>query len=382
MAVSATEGSRRVGVERSAMGARTRRAAVAAGLEGARRPAAGAAAAGFGFGPTEPELAAWAEGFPRRHAAARGLDLGAKGAFQVTECAAGVAGLVGGLLERLRAARNPFVAACLADAAQHAAAMYRLLPPVAAPGAPGDLEAALVYSNDCKHVAETALAFLAAHRREVACPVAALAAEARALRRAGEAAANDRLMELNDRMLDTLDGAEGFRHAHRPERRRKIELALGALATQLDVLGEALRGLLRPFDYVKAISTALQLVLDRIVRDLLELRDISVEESEALPALFKPLLGAAVAAGRGHGGGEGGEGAPDLMDAVGCLAPSLKKLKQLISLFDAPLVDIVKRWETGLLGAVGFTAPELAWFVRAVFEDTELRRASLARIEA
>ena len=143
----ARDGARRVAVGRPLPPAT--RAAVAAGLEGARRPATGAAAAGLGFGPTEPELAAWAEGFPRRHAAARGVDLGATGAFQVTECAAGVAGLIAGLLERLRAARNPFVAACLADAAQHAAAMYRLLPQVAASGAPGDLEAALVYSNDC-----------------------------------------------------------------------------------------------------------------------------------------------------------------------------------------------------------------------------------------
>ena len=53
---------------------------------------------------------------------------------------------------------------------------------------------------------------------------------------------------------------------------------------------------------------------------------------------------------------------------------------KLGSLLDARLEETARGWEDGTLPAIGFRAGEVRAVVGAVFEDSEHRRAALARI--
>merc|ERR1712078_728458 len=144
--------------------------------------------------------------------------------------------------------------------------------------------------------------------------------------------------------LDALDGAEAFERCLGPGRRQAVAGAVAAMAERLQALGRETAPLLRPLAYAKVAGSVLQAVLDRVMQELLELSDISAEESEALPQLLAPQLEAAV------------------------------------GLLEAPLRDVVHRWATGLLPAVGFSSSEVAGLVEALFEDSPLRRSSLEAI--
>merc|ERR1712078_972228 len=90
--------------------------------------------------------------------------------------------------------------------------------------------------------------------------------------------------------LDALDGAEAFERCLGPGRRQAVAGAGAARAERLQALGRETAPLLRPLAYAKVAGSVLQAVLDRVMQELLELSDISAEESEALPQLLAPLL--------------------------------------------------------------------------------------------
>ena len=199
------------------------------------------------------------------------------------------------------------------------------------------------------------------------------------LRRGGYRYVDRRILEEVEALLDALDGAEAFERCLGPGRRQAVAGAVAAMAERLQALGRETAPLLRPLAYAKVAGSVLQAVLDRVMQELLELSDISAEESEALPQLLAPLLEAAAELAQGPGQ-DGGDFGAASAQAVRAFAPALPKLKAAVGLLEAPLRDVVHRWATGLLPAVGFSSSEVAGLVEALFEDSPLRRSSLEAI--
>ena len=52
-------------------------------------------------------------------------------------------------------------------------------------------------------------------------------------------------------------------------------------------------------------------------------------------------------------------------------------LQELLELMDVRLVEIDDRWKSGKLQACGFSSQEVIHVVRALFEDTDMRRQVL-----
>ena len=169
---------------------------------------------------------------------------------------------------------------------------------------------------------------------------------------------------------------------------------------------------------------------------LLELGDISVDESEQLPAIFLELTESAADAALGIGRKEReDEESGSMRDALFHAAPALAKLKacvlergvsgcgclegssvgpslwrrhssqnpkrtalnpniqsatslshqngnqqEILNIMEIRLSEIAERWEDGRLSALGLKAGEVASLVRALFEDTAPRRSLLTAL--
>jgi len=348
----------------------------------------GAGVGGFGGESRANEVLA---AFSRRHAAppaGESVSFFDKGEGAVTPCAVAVGDVLQGALAELRGCEDPFRARCLLGALHHTATMYRLLPPGSARGAAAlaGLRGAALYYNDCEFLAEEVARALALWRggcgalhAAVRPAVMNLLNALQELRRGGYRFVDRRILEESEALLDALDGAEAFERCLGPGRRRAVAGAVAAMAERLRALGHELVPLLRPLSYAKVAGSVLQAVLDRVVQELLELSDISAEESEVLPELLAPLLEAAAELAQGPGQEREGFGAASAQ-AVRAFAPALPKLKAAVGLLEAPMRDVVHRWEQGLLPAVGFSSSEVAGLVEALFEDSPLRRSSLEAI--
>jgi centromere/kinetochore protein ZW10 len=109
------------------------------------------------------------------------------------------------------------------------------------------------------------------------------------------------------------------------------------------------------------------------------LPDISVDESEQIPAILEPLTAGVRDAVLPPGSGAGSE---ELAAALAERTPAVMKLQELCELLDIRMVEIRQRWQEGRLEALGFRAAEVRHLVRALFEDTDLRRDFLHLLEA
>ena len=334
------------------------------------------------------------EAFAGRHAPSAGgasASFFAKGEGAVTPCAVAVGAIMQGALAELRGCEeeDAFRALCLLGALRHAAVMCRLLPSASRGGsALAKLRGASLYSNDCEYLAEEVPRTLAGWCAPTAVrpAVTDLLNSLQELRRGGYSYVDRQLQEEVEALLDDLDGARAFERSLDPEQRRGIAGAMADMARRLRGLRRELVPLLRPFAYAKAAGSVLQSVLDRVVQELLDLPAISAAESEALPELLAPLLEAAAQlvqgseVGEASGAGGGGSATAGAALAARAFAPGLPKLKATVGLLEAPLRDVVHRWEQGLLPAVGLSSSEVAGLIEALFEDSPLRQSSLAAI--
>ncbi|RMZ55217.1 hypothetical protein APUTEX25_005495, partial [Auxenochlorella protothecoides] len=97
-------------------------------------------------------------------------------------------------------------------------------------------------------------------------------------------------------------------------------------------------------------------------RAILGARDISVDESERLPRLFREFTDGVLDAGLGLG------------------RKAREDADEVLELVEIRLTEIAARWEDGRLSALGLAPQEVAHLVRALFEDTPARRALLTAL--
>ncbi|KAL6779063.1 hypothetical protein ACKKBF_B18925 [Auxenochlorella protothecoides x Auxenochlorella symbiontica] len=167
-----------------------------------------------------------------------------------------------------------------------------------------------------------------------------------------------------------LDGAGGL-----AARRGAAQLLAGFRR-----LGVTLREALDLSVRLEVVAVLVNAVCDQLLEAILGARDISVDESERLPRLFREFTDGVLDAGLGLGRKAREDADVSAREALQHATPSLAKLKEVLELVEIRLTEIAARWEDGRLSALGLAPQEVAHLVRALFEDTPARRALLTAL--
>ena len=180
--------------------------------------------------------------------------------------------------------------------------------------------------------------------------------------------------------------------------RRKVRVARHAL-------GRACAALTRLLEAPTGTEVAAGLAsgyASAVLGAALRVSDVGADEAEAFGGVLNEafaaegLLPPREDAGEGGGGGFAEKNAPGVGDTrvarraaadaeasamlAACATRHWRVGAKLGSLLDARLEEVARGWEDGTLPAIGFRAGEVRAVVGAVFEDSEHRRAALARI--
>ncbi|KAK9905917.1 hypothetical protein WJX75_008898 [Coccomyxa subellipsoidea] len=312
----------------------------------------------------------------------------ATGRYRITHRAEALVGLMREALEEAVRSGSPAVAQSLAAAVQDVAELAGALPPSVRARELQVPQPAALFHNDCQHVAMQLLSlpYLFAPALAQLAPSAPshFIDAALRLRTAGAAVLDAQVERQAREVAGVLEAAEGFSRLHMAQRgitaRKVVQQALHGLRRLGDVLG----GVLAPREFVRVAATVVQALADRAVGELLVLRDISVEASEDLPRILGALAEDAAAAALGRSGAL--EQAPldrdMLVTAIEAGAPALAKLREVLFVMGARLVEIDEKWKHGGLQRAGLTSNDVVHLIEALFEDTDLRRTVLQHVRS
>ncbi|KAL6136985.1 hypothetical protein ACLB2K_062280 [Fragaria x ananassa] len=180
-------------------------------------------------------------------------------------------------------------------------------------------------------------------------------------------------------LREALDGADGFQNTHQMQQFQSAKFSIDQVVFILEKVHIIWEPLLLPSTYKKSMCTVLESVFSRITKDILLLDDMAAEETLELQRLIHLMLEnltsllESLAALQIEKSQEG-------MTYLDDLIPSLRKIRKLAELLDMPLKAITNAWETGELLNSGFTSSEVEDFIKAIFQDSLLRKDCLWRI--
>ncbi|XP_070566782.1 centromere/kinetochore protein zw10 homolog [Ptychodera flava] len=176
-------------------------------------------------------------------------------------------------------------------------------------------------------------------------------------------------------ILESLSGAAGFAQLEEDENREKSTRAVNQVLYQLNRLSSVWRDVLPSTVYQKAISTLINMFLQEMISKIIILEDISVNDAHQLSSLMKNVT----------------EKVPPLLKleesqervAMELHVSQWTKFTELITVLEANLQEILDRWTDGKGPlAHAMTANEVRNLIRALFQNTEKRAATLAKIKA
>ena len=231
-----------------------------------------------------------------------------------------------------------------------------------------------------------------------------LASRVEMLRTTAFAHAHAQVREHAVSLQEGIGGLGLFRRTHYPANARRARDAMREVASRLERLACVWKPLLSPVYFARFLGAILDNVGTCVYAEIMGLGNISVQETEALPAVIAELVGGGLARmlerrspgqppprlkskGHGQGGergergerGEGGEGGdPTAALLAHYCRHAWSKLEALVGLFAMPLRDIVQGRDG--LAARGISPDEVAHFVTMVFEESPLREESIATI--
>ncbi|CBQ70153.1 conserved hypothetical protein [Sporisorium reilianum SRZ2] len=173
-------------------------------------------------------------------------------------------------------------------------------------------------------------------------------------------------------LLDTLMEADGFARTFDEQRYARCERCIKQVVQTLQQLAKAWRPVLVASRFHAAIGRLVDLVLQKVLHDVLDLEDIGETESEKIASLVK-TLGSLEGLFSAEQGSEQPSAAP-------LWVASWFKTSYLIEILTGSLVDIeFLAFEAGAL--VDYSRKELTGLIKALFADTPNRSKLLRRIE-
>jgi protein transport protein DSL1/ZW10 len=188
-----------------------------------------------------------------------------------------------------------------------------------------------------------------------------------------------REMDLQRTVLgDLLDGAQGFLNCTGFPYSAECENAVGSVIDRLRAVHEEWSSILSRSALLQSIGSLLSRVIEKIVKDVEEMEDISEAESQRLTAFCSQIsaLEDLFLSDR-PAAGEGADGESLPLTAV--YVPNWLRFQYLSNILESSLVDIKYLWTEGEL-SLEFSADEVIELIEALFAESSHRRNAIAEI--
>ncbi|KAG8434451.1 hypothetical protein GDO86_012719 [Hymenochirus boettgeri] len=240
-----------------------------------------------------------------------------------------------------------------------------------------------IHHNNCMYIAHHLLTLGHQFRYHLPVPLSDGAATfvdmVPGFRRLGTECFLAQMRSQKEDLLERLSNAKTFCNMEDEENYTTAHKAIRQVIHQLSRLGKVWQDVLPVAIYCKAMGTLLNTAITEIVSKITSLEDISTEDGERLytlcrtmieegPLVFTPLPEEAKN--------------KKYQEEVPLYVHKWMKFKELMTILQASLQEIVDRWADGKGPlATEFTTNEVKSLIRALFQNTERRAAALARIK-
>ncbi|RWR79515.1 centromere/kinetochore protein zw10 isoform X1 [Cinnamomum micranthum f. kanehirae] len=247
-------------------------------------------------------------------------------------------------------------------------------------------QVALVIHNDCLYLSQEILGLAFEYRSDFPGDVkerAVFVDMAPNFSQMAEEILQKQIQLVSGSLKEAIDGADGFQNTHMMQQFDSAKFSIDQVVFILEKVHIIWEPLLLPSTYKRSMCTVLDYVFSRITQEVLLLDDIAANETlqlqrlihitlDNLSSLFDSL---ANDASRNEKFSEG-----SVWVQLEKMIPSLHKLRKLEDLLDMPLKSITTTWESGELVNCGFVSSEVQNFIKAIFQDSSLRKECLWRI--
>jgi len=254
--------------------------------------------------------------------------------------------------------------------------------------------AALRYNN-CLHVYRALCLLPQAHAprlQSLVHPAVNFIAPARRVRDFGDAAMQSMVSRQRSELLDIVSDLRQWRGLDGPGIIR-CNKATRQLLAAFQRLTSVLHGVLPKYMFINVASELVNTVCEVMADAILEMGDISEEESQQIPnilglltapdtGIIATITGMSISMTRESEKSESNDAKISKIEqnelAMAC--SHVARLKEVCELLEIPSRDIALRWRSGRLAAVQLTKEQVVGMVRALFEDNEFSRASVNAI--
>ncbi|KAM5580512.1 centromere/kinetochore protein zw10 [Rosa sericea] len=243
-------------------------------------------------------------------------------------------------------------------------------------------QVAVLMHNDCLYLSQEILGLAFEYRSDFPTSMkdrAVFVDMAPRFQLMGEEILQRQIQLVNHSLREALDGADGFQNTHQMQQFQSAKFSIDQVVFILEKVHIIWEPLLLPSTYKRSMCMVLESVFSRITKDILLLDDMAAEETLELQRLIHLMLENLTSL-LGSLATLQVEKSQEGMTFLDDLIPSLRKIRKLAELLDMPLKAITTAWETGELRNGGFTSSEVEYFIKAIFQDSPLRKDCLWRI--
>ncbi|KAF9159168.1 Centromere/kinetochore protein zw10 [Actinomortierella ambigua] len=191
-----------------------------------------------------------------------------------------------------------------------------------------------------------------------------------------------------EELVASIEEANGFQETSVEDNFEACERAMKQVVLVFKHLGKVWKTTLSPWSFYSVLGRLLDYAVERVIREMEGLDDISEKESHQLAILCSilfecedlfdhasPIVEAAMATNSSRGGHHGSMDE----DPIHFFVPQWAKYQQLTDILELSFAEIMTRFRAGQLRM--FRVDELARLVCALFADTPLRQRNLKEIE-
>jgi centromere/kinetochore protein ZW10 len=197
-------------------------------------------------------------------------------------------------------------------------------------------------------------------------------------------AAYAREMELQRTILgDILDGAQGFQSCTKKPYAMQCETAVSSAVDRIRTMHAEWGPILSNSALLQSIGSLVSTVVDKIMRDILDMEDIEDSESQRLASFCNQVsaLDDLFVSGKPQQPGEDAKQEQDSVPHTFVYVPSWLRFQYLANILESSLVEIKYLWEKSEL-KMEFSADEVVDLIRALFAETRQRRDAIAEIRS
>ena len=197
-------------------------------------------------------------------------------------------------------------------------------------------------------------------------------------------AAYAREMELQRTILgDILDGAQGFQSCTKQPYAMQCETAVSSAVDRIRSMHAEWRPVLSNSALLQSVGSLVSTVVDKIMRDILDMEDIEDTESQRLATFCNQVsaLDDLFISGKPQQPGDDAKQEQDSVPHTFVYVPSWLRFQYLANILESSLVEIKYLWEKSEL-KMEFSADEVVDLIRALFAETRQRRDAIAEIRS